>query len=169
MNSCGAQTMPQPPCNLLVCKWNGQHSTRQEVILVYAAQWGGFREIFLSIIFKWNSATIVFGVFFLSSQTSFRFELNLFLFFSWQWNCEAIHQGCQYPLSFAFYTVWANNRKQSAAASSSETDCCLVSLMCYLTNQAVKPALFPSSGTERRRAEEREQWRWVVAWHHLVK
>ena len=38
-------------------------------------------------------------------------------------------------------------KKGGAAALSSDTDC-LVSLMRYLTNQAVKMALFPSSGIE---------------------
>lgn len=141
INSCGAQTMSPlwPP----VCKWNSQQSTRQEVILAYTVLQGEFREILLSIISKWNSACLCFF-----PSNNFENPASIYSYSSWQWNFEAIHQGCQYPLSFVFYSIWANKRKQSIAALSSETDCCLVSLMCYLTNQAVRPAVFPSSGIE---------------------
>lgn len=130
-----------------VCKWNSQQSTGQEVILVYSLGALLCREH----SGRFSSPSSLNGtlqpLFFFFSNSFLEFS-SICSYFSWQWNCEAIHQGCQYPLSFVFYSVWANKRKQGTAALSSETDYCLVSLMCYLTNQAVKPALFPSSGTE---------------------
>lgn len=129
-----------------VCKWNSQHSTGQEVIVVYSPSTPLYREH----SGRFSSPSSLNGTVqpFLFSLTGFRNQLNLFLFFL-AMELWGNSPRMSIPIIFCLLFHMSNNkRKQSAAALSSETDCCLVSLMCYLTNQAFKPPLFPSSGIE---------------------
>lgn len=153
MNSCRGQTMSPlwPP----VCKWNSQQSTGQEVILVYSLGTRLCREHsgrFSSPSFLNGTMQPLFFLqpfFFFLQSGSIRFH------FSWQWNWGN-PQRMSIPIIFCLLVGVCKQKKnrERAAESSWETDRRLVSLLCYLTNQAVQATLFPFNGIKSCEEEE---------------
>lgn len=155
MNSCRGQTMSPlwPP----VCKWNSQQSTGQEVILVYSLGTRLCREH----SGRFSSPSSLNGtmqpLFFLQPSFFFFFftiRHNLFPFFlAMKLRQSTKDVNTHYLLSFS-RRVQTKEKKEGAAESSWETDRRLVSLLCYLTNQAVQATLFPFSGIKSCEQEE---------------